>query len=353
MAEVKQEKNNNYKTIISGQTIRTLSINHGEEEICPIHNLVMKVAYVHVDRQLDTVHYCERFGKFMVSPKHCQDLKKMLKKEIDIDKVYSSNIEFGLVSYSIKSKKALEVFKEDIPKKDFIDYLLASSCFPIYKAQKIKDEEYFDGFFHDNMPINMLIKKGYKNIIAIDIGSVNANKRLIDKNTYVKVVKASENLGGTFEFNKEKIKFNINLGYLDTMKSFNKLKGHMYFFRPYEFNRILHKFTLEQLYGLEYAAEIYGIDKYRVYTCKEFLDLLLESHNKATQNYNKVRESLDFKKLLKGGKEIKNIVDKGLGLCLVEDMINNKPSFRNIKIINKLFSTYFLAADAMIELENL
>lgn len=280
-------------------------------------------------------------------------LKKMIKKEIDIDKIYSSNIEFGLVSYSIKSKKALEVFKEDIPKKDFIDYLLASSCFPIYKAQKIKDEEYVDGFFHDNMPINMLIKKGYKNIIAIDIGSVNANKRLIDKNTYVKVVKASENLGGTFEFNKEKIKFNINLGYLDTMKSFNKLKGHMYFFRPYEFNRILHKFTLEQLYGLEYAAEIYGIDKYRVYTCKEFLDLLLEAHNKATQNYNKVRESLDFKKLLKGGKEIKNIVDKGLGLCLVEDMINNKPSFRNIKIINKLFSTYFLAADAMIELENL
>lgn len=128
----------------------------------------------------------------------------MIEKEIDIDKIYSSNIEFGLVSYSIKSKKALEVFKEDIPKKDFIDYLLASSCFPIYKAQKIKDEVYVDGFFHDNMPINMLIKKGYKNIIAIDIGSVNANKRLIDKNTYVKVVKASENLGGTFEFNKEK-----------------------------------------------------------------------------------------------------------------------------------------------------
>ena len=50
------------------------------------------------------------------------------------------------------------------------------------------------------------------------------------------------------------------------------------------------------------TAEIYGIDKYRVYTCKEFLDLLLELHNKATQNYNKVRESLDFKKLLKGGK---------------------------------------------------
>lgn len=79
-AEEKQEKNNNYKTIISGQAVRTLSINHGEEEICPIHNSIMKVAYVHVDRQPDTVHYCERCGKFMVSPKHCKDLKKMLKK---------------------------------------------------------------------------------------------------------------------------------------------------------------------------------------------------------------------------------------------------------------------------------
>lgn len=280
-------------------------------------------------------------------------LKKMIKKEIDVDKIYNSDIEFGLVSFSIKSKKALEIFKEDIPKKNFIDYLLASSCFPIYKAQKIKGEEYVDGFFYDNMPINMLIKKGYKNVIAIDIGSVNANKKLIDKKAYVKVIKASENLGGTFEFNKERIKFNINLGYLDTMKAFNKLKGHMYFFSSYEFNRILHKFTLEQLYGLEYAAEIYGIDKYRIYTCKEFLSLLLKFHKKATENYNRVKKSLDFKKLVKGGKEIRKIIDKGLGLCLVEDMINNKPSFRNIKIINKLFSTYFLAAEAMIELENL
>lgn len=116
-------------------------------------------------------------------------LKKMIKKEIDVDMIYNSDIEFGLVSYSIKSKKALEIFKEDIPKKDFIDYLLASSCFPIYKAQKIKDEEYVDGFFYDNMPINMLIKKGYKNIIAIDIGSVNANKKLIDKKATLRLSK--------------------------------------------------------------------------------------------------------------------------------------------------------------------
>lgn len=278
-------------------------------------------------------------------------LKKLIKKEIDIDKIYESDIDFGLVTYSIKSRKPAQVFKEDINKKDFVKYLLASACFPIYKAQKIDDEKYFDGFFYDNMPINMLIEKGYKNIIAIDIGSKNANKRLVDKNAYVKVVKATKDLGGVFEFNKEKMMFNIKLGYLDTMKSFNKLKGHMYYFRPYEFNRLLHKFTLEELYGLEYAADIYGIDRYEVYTCKEFLTKILEKHKIATENYNKVRENLDFKKIIKEGRELKKIIDKGLGLCLVVDMINNKPSFRNIKLLNKLFSTYFVAADAIIELE--
>lgn len=278
-------------------------------------------------------------------------LKELIEKEVDIEKIYKSDIDFGLVTYSIKSKKALEVFKEDIKKEEFIDFLLASACFPIYKAQKIQDEEYFDGFFHDNMPINMLIKRGYKNIIAIDLGSKNANKKLIDKNVYVKLVKPSENLGGIFEFNKDRIKFNIKLGYLDTMKAFNKLRGHMYYFRPYEFNRLLYKFTLEELYGLEYAADIYNIDKYNIYTCKDFLNKILKKHKDATRNYDKVRNTLDFKKLIKEGKEIKKIIDKGLGLCLMVDMINNKPAFKNIKIINKLFSTYILAAEAIIELE--
>lgn len=278
-------------------------------------------------------------------------LKELIEKEVDIEKIYKSDIDFGLVTYSIKSKKALEVFKEDIKKEEFVDFLLASACFPIYKAQKIQDEEYFDGFFHDNMPINMLIKRGYKNIIAIDLGSKNANKKLIDKNVYVKLVKPSENLGGIFEFNKDRIKFNMKLGYLDTMKAFNKLRGHMYYFRPYEFNRLLYKFTLEELYGLEYAADIYNIDKYNIYTCKDFLNKILKKHREATRNYDKVRNTLDFKKLIKEGKEIKKIIDKGLGLCLMVDMINNKPAFKNIKIINKLFSTYILAAEAIIELE--
>ena len=114
---------------------------------------------------------------------------------------------------------------------------------------------------------------------------------------------------------------------------------------------MLYKFTLSELYGLEYAAEIYEIDKYNIYTCKEFLKEILKRHKKATKNYEKIRDKLDFKKLIKEGKQLRKIIDKGLGLCLIVDMLNNKPSFKNIKIVNKLFSTYILAAEAIIELE--
>ena len=79
-AEEKLWENKIHKSIISGQAVHTLSINHGVEGICPIHNSNMKVVYVHIARQPDTVHYCERCGKFMVSSEHCKALKKMLKK---------------------------------------------------------------------------------------------------------------------------------------------------------------------------------------------------------------------------------------------------------------------------------
>lgn len=51
-------------------------------------------------------------------------------------------------------------------------------------------------------------------------------KEQINKDVYIKVIKPSEDLGGTFEFNHERIINNIKLGYLDTMKAFNQMQGH-------------------------------------------------------------------------------------------------------------------------------
>lgn len=275
-------------------------------------------------------------------------LREMIKQYVDMDKLYNSEIDFGLVTYSVKSKTPLQKFKNEIPKEKMEDYLLASSCFPIFKPQVIDGEEYFDGGFYDNMPSNMLINKGYKNIIIVDIAGLGFSKKLVNKDSYVKVISPSEDLGGTFEFNHEKIINNIKMGYLDTLRSFNKLQGHIFYFKPEEFSKMLEIFNLQTIYGLEYAAQMYKMYKYREYTFEEFVKELYERHIEAERRYNKMKKI----SLIQIGKKLNRLFDNGLGICIAKDLYMDRPAS---KISNYLFNfvkDYIVSAKAMIELKN-
>lgn len=279
-------------------------------------------------------------------------LRKMMEKHLDIDKIYESDIDFGMTTYSRKTKTPLEVFKEDIPKEEFIEYLLATACFPIFKEQKIGDNEYVDGGYYDNVPINMLTKKGYKNIIVIDISNEGIKRKIKNKNTYLKIIRSNEDLGGTFEFDKERMQKNMTMGYLDTLKAFNKLQGHSYYFTISEFNKLVSIFNLNTLYGLEYAAKIYNIDKYQIYTAEEFLDLIMKKHEIYQTEYNKFRKVFNFKRIVSQYKLVMRVITKGFGLCFFMDMLSSEPKFRTNKLLNKFFSDYIVATDAMNELIN-
>lgn len=279
-------------------------------------------------------------------------LREMMEKYLDIDKIYGSKIDFGMTTYSKKNKTSLEVFKEDIPKDEFIDYLLATACFPIFKEQKIGEEEYVDGGYYDNVPVNMLTKKGYKNIIVIDISKDGLKRKMISKNIYVKIVRPVEDLGGIFDFDKQRMQKNMTMGYLDTLKAFNRLQGHTYYFTIEEFNKLVSTFNLNTLYGLEYAAKIYNIDRYKIYTAEEFLKLVLEKHEKYQSQYNKFRKMFNFKRIVSQYKLAMRVINKGFGLCLFMDMLSSEPKYRTNKLLNKFFSDYIIATDAMNELIN-
>ena len=275
-------------------------------------------------------------------------LREMIKQYIDMDKLYNSEIDFGLVTYSVKNKTPLQKFKNEIPKEKMEDYLLASSCFPIFKPQTIDAEEYFDGGLYDNAPSNMLIEKGYKNIIIADIEGMGFGRKSINKNVYVKVIRPTEDLGGTFEFNHEKIINNIKMGYLDTMKSFNKLQGHKYYFQPEEFAKMLEKFNLQTIYGLEYAAEIYKMYKYREYTFEEFITELNERHTEAEKTFEKMKKE----NLIQIGKRLNKLFDKGLGICIAKDLYMDRPASRVSNYLFNFVKDYIVAAKALIELKN-
>ncbi len=275
-------------------------------------------------------------------------LREMIKKYVDMDKLYNSPIDFGLVTYSVKNKEPLQVFKNDIPREQMENYLLASSCFPIFKPQIINGEEYFDGGLYDNIPSNMLIEKGYKNIIIADIAGVGFSKKTINKDVYIKVISSSDDLGGTFDFNHERIINNIKMGYLDTMRSFNKLQGHIYYFKPEEFAKMLEIFNLQTIYGLEYAAQMYKMYKYREYIFEEFIAELQERHQDAEKQYQKIKNS----NLIQIGKKLNTLFDKGLGICIAKDLYLDRPASKVSKYLLNFLKDYVVAAKALIELKN-
>lgn len=275
-------------------------------------------------------------------------LRGLIQQYIDMDKLYNSDIDFGLVTYSVKNGMPLQKFKNEIPREQMEDYLLASSCFPIFKPQMIDGEEYFDGGLYDNAPANMLIERGYKNIIIADIAGLGINKKTVNKDFYVKVIHPSEDLGGTFEFNHERIINNIKLGYLDTMRTFNKLQGHIYYFNPKEFSKMLENFNLQTIYGLEYAAQMYKMYKYRDYTFEEFINELSERHKKAEETYNKMKKE----NLIQIGKRLNKLFDKGLGICIAKDLYMDRPASRVSGYLFNFVKDYIVAAKALIELKN-
>ena len=277
-------------------------------------------------------------------------LRKMIEKYIDMDKLYNSPIDFGLVTYSVKSRQPLQKFKNEIAKEEMVNYLLASSCFPIFKPQIINNEEYYDGGLYDSAPTNMLIDKGYKNIILVDIAGVGLSRKLsTNKGIYLKIIRPSEDLGGTFDFNHTRIVNNIKLGYLDTMRAFNKLQGHIYYFKNEEFQKMLEVFNLETIYGLEYAAQIYNMYKYREYTFEEFINELYKRHRDAERRYNEIKNN---NYMLKIGKQLKILFDKGLGICIVNDLYMDRPASKLSNYLLNFVKDYRLAAKSLIELKD-
>ena len=257
----------------------------------------------------------------------------------------------GVVTYPTKDMEVVRKFKNEIKKEEFIDYVLASACFPIFKKQKIKNEDYIDGGVVDVIPINMLLEKGYKNIIAVDIEGIGITQNIDTGNAYIKLIYPSVDLGGMFEFNKRQIKRNIEMGYLDTMRYFGKLQGNIYYFENRDFGNALKTLSLKTIYGLECVGKLYGIGNYKIYKFDEFLEKVMKRHNIIYKEYKKTYGNMDIKKLFQG-KKISDFLDIKYAICLFIDVLGLRPTIMNTKIVEKNFGEFLNGARAILEVQN-
>ncbi len=181
----------------------------------------------------DDLNVMKMYGKQFIKNggMEVKKLENLIEKEIKYKKFINSNINYGLVTFNLTSKKPIQITKKDIPKDLIGDYLMASaSCYPAFKQKDIQGEKYIDGGFFDNLPINLALDMGAEEIIAVDLSAPGINRTPKKKVPTIKI-KPNNKLTNFLNFYEDGAKRNIKLGYNDTLKKFGKLEGKKYTFR--------------------------------------------------------------------------------------------------------------------------
>lgn len=158
--------------------------------------------------------------------------KEMIHEYYNEEKFLSSNIDYGLVTVEFPSLKHHYITKEIMRDGNGEKYLLASaSCYPAFPKCELNDYLFIDGGYYDNLPIELALRLGADEVIAVDLDDKPIHKQFVNKPNIL-YIRPSFSLGSFLDFDPKHITQNILLGYFDTMKAFKKLDGVRYTFYP-------------------------------------------------------------------------------------------------------------------------
>lgn len=271
-------------------------------------------------------------------------IKKLLDTYIDEDKIRSSDYDFGLVTVNLTDKKPMELLKNEIPYGKFCDYVLASCNLPAFKQEERDGKKFLDGAFYNNLPISVLEKKGYKDIIAVRTLAVGIVQKVKRKKVNVIYIQPVESLGGALgalDFNRESSEEWIKLGYYDTLKVFKNFRGYRYYCESYdgEFIQVMVEFLVKRKYKLKRIANILGYEgipedrlifEYVMPRLEKILDIKPKSDyqeiiirlcEKVAEKYT----SIERFKIYKADEFIKKVVETFINNPI--DYTKNVPSF--------------------------
>ena len=271
-------------------------------------------------------------------------MRSILTENIDEQKVRDSKISYGLVTLCLTDRTPEEVFINDIPQGELIDYIIATSNLPVFKRAVINDKKYLDGGFWDNCPVQMLEKKGYTDAIVIRAYKRNRirgyNSIVKRNNITMHMIEPVENLGSILNFDSNNLNYLLKLGYYDGLKSINNLEGTRYYItkiKKEEIENVLKNINSQELVEisnmlniklsvgkmmldelkkkvlpilllktkikktnsvkdniiliLEYVAQLEEIDRFKIYTFEEFIKIIKERAKKSN-NINENNEAI-------------------------------------------------------------
>ena len=260
---------------------------------------------------------------------------KFLKSNINTDKLYNSNVKYGIITYDLKNFRPKYITKENTDEKDIIDYIVASgSAYPALDIKKVKDKPFVDGGYFDNLPINFAIDLGADEIIAVDLQAIGLKRETKDKNIKITLIKPSADLGNFLVFDKDINRRNFNLGYNDTMKAFNKLDGNNYTFKKNDLDKNYEKYKEDFNYIVK---RMININSKRILNELNNIPIYKRILNNTSNDKISMNKSLELL-----GEIFELPVDKIYDIKLFNHMIkvkfanNNDKNLINISNIKKL-----------------
>lgn len=268
-----------------------------------------------------------------------EPLKKLLEGIIDEEKLRNSPVEFGLVTYSLETFEAVELFKEDIPNGKLIEYIMASASLPGMKRTVIDDKKYLDGGFADNIPANMLIRRGITDIITVDVGGVGIVKGVPETGINHIQIKCSENVIGHMDFNPESIDKMMKLGYYDCLKVFERTAGNYYSFNISDWHRTRLHYSADIISGIEKAARIYGIDRLKIYKLEALAEGVMRAYRKNCETYLSENQSFGMDSLRPDERQILT--------RLAANIISGKSDPGAVRFFSGVMGEIVLAANAV------
>lgn len=152
-----------------------------------------------------------------------EPLEKMVKSVLNEDRIRKSPIGFGVVTVDLTMRKAVEIYKEDIPEGQLADYVIASASFPAFKRTIIDGRSFIDGGFYNVLPINLVSSKGYKDIIVIRTFGLGMKRHVDARSLNITSIAPSVKLGSAMDYSNETARRNLKMGYEDAYRVLEKL----------------------------------------------------------------------------------------------------------------------------------
>ena len=159
-----------------------------------------------------------------------EPLRRMMKTYINEERIRKSDVEFFFVTYSLTDMEEVELSAKELEEGKLIDMLLASAYVPVFQRKKLDGKDYVDGSVQNIVPIDALLKRGYRDIIMVRIYGMGFEKKIqIPEDANVITIAPTERLGGILQFDAESTKRDMTLGYFDGMRMLYGLAGEKYY----------------------------------------------------------------------------------------------------------------------------